>query len=250
MVDVDGVLHEQLPVGAHGIVVGARQDGIPAFILIEDQVEIVARTCEIVFEARGIAGETDEKPAAITLHSRRIKAELVHLEAGPVGILEGNAVQPALVVVGPVVVETQEIPGVAAGVAAHGGAAVAAGVVKDADLAVIATHDDERPSADAAGQEISSLWHLALVSRVEPRPVEDPPLLPLEQLRIRIDSRAETKDPLGGVVLKKAVWRNGDVLVHGLLPCELGRRSDKQGDTPGPTRDKILNVMCAALRLL
>src|SRR3974377_2231450 len=138
MVDVDGVLHEQLPVGAHGIFVGAGQDGVPVFILIEDHVEVVARTGEIVFEARGIAGETDEKPAAITLHSRRIKTKLFHPEAWPVGVLEGNAVQPTLVVVGPVVIETHEIPGFTAVVAAYGGAAVTAGIVENADFAVTA----------------------------------------------------------------------------------------------------------------
>src|SRR5262249_54798734 len=136
MVDVDGVFHEQLPVRAHGIFVGARQDRVPAFVLVEDHVEIGTRAGEIVLQALLIAAEADEEPAAIILHARRVETHLLYLEAWSVGILEWDAVQSALIVVAPAVVEAHEALGVAARVAANRRAAVATAVVKDADLAV------------------------------------------------------------------------------------------------------------------
>src|SRR5262249_6577581 len=128
----------------------------------------------------------------------------------------------ALVVVGPVVVEAHKIPGVAAGVAAHRGAAMAAAVVKNADLAIIAAHDDERPSADATGQEISGLRHLALVSRIEPRLIEDQPLLAFEQLRIAIDPRAVAENPPRSVVLEQGLRGDANARVHSRLPVDPG----------------------------
>ena len=107
-----------------------RQDRIAVLILVEDHVEIGARTGEIVFEGLGFAAEASEQPAAVILRAHFEKAHVGGIEAGTIGIAQGHALEPASVVVAPVVIEADEARGVAFGVAAHGCAAMSATVVE------------------------------------------------------------------------------------------------------------------------
>src|SRR5262245_56362966 len=202
MVNVNCVLHQQLPVRAHGIFVSAGQNRAPGFILVEDHVEILARAREIVFEALGLPAEAGKKPPAVALSTHLIEPHLRALEARPVRVLAGNAVQPALVVVAPIVVEANECLGVAFGMAAYHGAAVPAAVVKQTNSSVAAAHDDERPSADTAREEVARLRHFALVARIEPGAIENAALLAFEQIRVAINPGAEAENSLVGVVVE------------------------------------------------
>ena len=47
MIDVDGVLHQHLPIGAHRVLMRAGQDDAAALILIEDHVEQIPRFGEV-----------------------------------------------------------------------------------------------------------------------------------------------------------------------------------------------------------
>src|SRR6185312_12295393 len=168
MIDVDGVLHQHLPIGMHRIFMRAGQNRAAVLVLVENHVEIAARLGEIELEALGLAAEASEQPAAIILRAHLVKPQLLGLEAGTIGIAPRHADQPALIVVAPIMIEALEVFGVAGGVTAHHRAAVAAAVVKEADLAVTPANDEDRPAADAAGEEIARLRHLAFMSGIKP----------------------------------------------------------------------------------
>jgi myo-inositol-1(or 4)-monophosphatase len=111
------------------------------------------------------------------------------VEALRVSGLVGHLHQVTLRVERPRVVEALEDASVAGILTADRRAAVGARVEQRADLAVGAAHEDDRPAADVAPDEVAGVWNLGLVANVQPAAVEDP--LPLELVdRLRRHRRA------------------------------------------------------------
>src|SRR5262249_29885722 len=121
-------------------------------------------------------------------------------------------------VVSPVVIEALKIPRIAMRVTAHHGATMPAGVVKHADSAVGTAHEEKRPSADAAGEEIALVRQLGFMGGIEPREIEDPPLFALEEVGIAVDARTKAKNASGLVFLEQGVHAVCPT-IHGSSRC-------------------------------
>src|SRR5439155_6376647 len=122
---------------------------------------------EVLLERLRVAIERDENEAAIRRHVRRRgEPELAALEARRIAGGPGHAVQAAVAVVAPAVIEAGVAPGVALALAAHHGTPMAANVEEDVQGPGAVAADDHRPSADGARHEVARLAYLALVAGV------------------------------------------------------------------------------------
>src|SRR5262249_30498257 len=151
------------------------------------------------------AAEADEDPAAIALVPDLIKAHLALREAGTVGTGVRHADQRPVRAIGPVVIEAGEVPGVAAALAAHHAAAMAAGIMEEGEPITGPAHHRGGPAAAPPSQEIARLRQLALMPGIEPATVEDALLLVAEEIGIAIDLRAEAEDARFLVLDKKGI---------------------------------------------
>src|SRR5262249_16482512 len=119
--------------------------------------------------------------AAVALDARHLLEPPVALaEALGVRGLARDAVEVAVAVVGPAVVEAEIGARIALGLAAHHRAAMAAGVQGDADRVPAVATDDHGAPAHRARLEVARGAHLGLVPGVDPADVEDARALELE----------------------------------------------------------------------
>src|SRR5207245_592364 len=146
---------------------------------------VFLRAGEVLVERHRSGIEVEEHEAAVALHARRLRQAVIGLlEALRIRVLAGHAVEPAVAVVAPAVVEAGVNLRVAFRLAAHHGAAVAAGIEENAEFVFAVAGEDDGPAADRAGLEVAGRADFGLVPYVDPAYVENPPALELEDLRV------------------------------------------------------------------
>ena len=93
------------------------------------------------------------------------------------GFLAWHAIEPALIVIAPVVIKTLECFGIALGLPAHGSTTMTATVVENSDLTIVTARDQEGSAADFARYELAMPRQLAFVASVKPSASEKAALL-------------------------------------------------------------------------
>src|SRR5262245_10372333 len=186
MVIIEAVFREELPVGADVVILHALDHlHLAGRRLVHDEIDVFLRACEVVLQRYRIRVEVEEDEAAIGCDVRRLlEPEIALPEARRKSIRAGHAVELAVAVVAPAVIEAGVVLRITFRLAAHGSAAVAAGVEEDANPALAVAAEDNGTLADDAGLEIPRLPQLRLVADVDPADVEDTPPLELEYPRI------------------------------------------------------------------
>src|SRR2546426_9884207 len=185
MIPIDAVLDQKLPVGAHAVSLGARNDLQAALGLVAHQIEAFFRAGEIRDQRLDRRREAHEDEITIDVDPRRAgEPELLAVERSAVGVLSGHADESTVGVERPGVIEALERLGVAAALSADLGATVRTGVQEDTHHAIPAAHEDEGTAGDAPGPEISRLRDLGRMAGVDPALFEDAPPFQLEDARI------------------------------------------------------------------
>src|SRR5262249_4354248 len=190
---VEAVFREQFPVGADVVVLRAADHlHLTGRRLVDHDVDIFLGAGEVVLQRHRAGIEVEEYEAAVARDLRRfLQPEIALPEARRIGVLAGNAVELAVTVVAPAVIEADVALCVALGLAAYDAPAVSAGIEKYAHAAPAVAAEDHRPVAHDARPEITGRGHFGLVSDVDPAHVEDPAPLKLEYLRIHQGSAVD-----------------------------------------------------------
>ncbi len=132
--------------------------------------------------------ERAEDEAAIRFDARHLREIVFRVaQIGRVAFRPGYAAQSAVVEKIPAVIRALKRFAVALVPAAQGGAAMGAAIVQRADLAFGVAHDDQRPQAEPAGDEIVDVGDLALVRQIGPGAAENVGHLGFENRRIGVD---------------------------------------------------------------
>ena len=184
MIAVHAVFAQQLPVGSHGVLVGALGDLHADFGLIGDEVQVLLGAGQ-VFDQRFYVGiKTDEAKTPVAVDpGRRLQSQAGLLESGTVACFIWNADQIALVVERPGMVEALERFGGAFVLAAYHGSTVGAGVEEGPHLAVAAPGEKHGTAGHFAPAVFPGFFHFRLVAEVKPALVENPFLLQCKKIR-------------------------------------------------------------------
>src|SRR4051812_9819477 len=186
VVVVEAVFDQQLPVGADVVFLRAL-DHLHATRggLVEHEVDVLGGAAEILLQRRGVDVEVEEDEAAVVLDARRRhEAELRAVEVRRIGALAGYGIEAAIAVIGPAVIEAGVALRVAARLAAHDRATMAAGVQEHAQRVLAVAAEDQRPAAHAARTEVAGRAHFGLVADVHPAALEDALFLGSENPRV------------------------------------------------------------------
>ena len=182
---VDAVLDQQLPVRLDVVFLHAGDDlHLAGRRLIDHEIDVVLGAGEIGVQVRRVRIEIGEIEILVVLEPRhRHEALALLVEARRIGVVAGNALDRAVGVVGPAVIDAVELPGVALALATHQRAAMAADVEQRADLALPVAAEDHRTAGDAAGAEVARVLHLRGVADIDPALVEDRAVFVLQDVR-------------------------------------------------------------------
>ena len=192
------VLGADLPVGLDPPALGTAQlDAVRALPGVVVQVE--REVAEELLQRRHVRVEADEDHPVVDVHRRCGEKGLVLARVAgfaAVGVaVEGQPDQSPVVAVGPPVVRTAEVRGVADLGAAHLHSSVQAHVEQGANLPVLVTHDDERVLQDVPHDVVARCGHLGLVRDEHPAAREQPLLLEREDLGVVVDVRRDHAPP-------------------------------------------------------
>ena len=183
VVVIEAVFDQQLPVGLDAVAVAALHDPHSRLRLVDNEVDELGGSGEVAAQVHGVGVVADEDEAAVGVDmGRGEEAEVGLVEPLGVACLVGDADEFTTTVEGPSVVEALEYLAVALVVAADEGAAVAAGVVEDAYLAVAGADEEEGASAHLATAVVAGVGDLGLVTEVEPAAVEEALAFQLQDL--------------------------------------------------------------------
>src|SRR6202035_4582105 len=104
------------------------------------------------------------------------------VESFAIGILARHRFEPAVGMIGPAVIHTVELPGIALALAADQSAAVAAAIDQRAHGAFAVAAEDDRPPRHRPGLEVAGIFDLRGVADIGPAAVENGALLALENV--------------------------------------------------------------------
>jgi hypothetical protein len=200
VIAVHAVFDEQLPVRSHRIFELAVSEFHVAEV--ERVVENRQRVAHVAFKAFDLWIEADKDAAAVVVHPRRrLEAKRVAIEGLAVSLLSGYAFEFAARTVDPAVVEAAEEFGAGAfRFTADQIAAMAARVHQDADFAVIAVRQDDRPPGHRARHEIAAVGKFREVAGEQPALVENPRPLLLEDLLIDKSAAVDAENAVFPIV--------------------------------------------------
>ena len=138
--------------------------------LVAHEVEVFLGISKVLFERdrlRIIANEVQPTVAFQTGHLAHVGIWIV-LEALCIAVFARLASQRAVLTEHPAVIETLERLGVTFAFAAHLGTPVGAGVEQSAHFALTVLVENDAPSPNNAGHEITRFLQLGLVAEVQP----------------------------------------------------------------------------------
>src|SRR5687767_334663 len=183
---VEAVLCQQLPVCTDVVVLQALYHlHLPGRRLVDDDVDIFLCAGKVVLERHRVGVEIEEYETAVRRYARRLlQGEVALVEARRIGVLSGHAVELAVPVIAPPVVEAGMALRIALGLAADDAAAVAARIEEDTDPALAIAAEYDRSVAYDARPEVARRTHLRFVPDVNPADIEDAPPLELQYLRV------------------------------------------------------------------
>ena len=229
VIAIHAVLDQQLPVRPHRVFELAFHEFHLA--QIERVIEDGHGIAHVAFEALDLRVEADEDAAAVIVHPRRrLQAQRVAVEGFAVGFLSGNAFQFAAGIINPAVIEAAEDFGAVTFVfAADQVAAVTAGVQQGADLAVLAMHQDQRPTGHRTRHEVAWVWEFRLVAREQPAMIENPRPLLLENVSVDKDAPMDPENAVLSVVNDQTSGVTA-ISHHFLLLRRLAARSPQAAD--------------------
>ena len=146
MVEVDDVLHLQLPVRPRGVELGALDDFHAVAALVGEIVEITRHVSEVGHQIGCVRIETDKDELPVALEARHLlEVEVLAPESAGVSLLGPHRMHLACVPERPRVVHAVEDGSVALGFAAQLRAAMGTGIDKRANASVVAPAEDDRP---------------------------------------------------------------------------------------------------------
>ena len=159
--------------------------GVAQAVRREERLDLGRHRIEI---AGGIVGQADEQQPG--QRAQRHRPQPVAGEVEAVTHVVGEQ-QRAVEAVGPGVIAADEIADLAPAVGHELGAAVAADVVKGADLAIVVAQDQQLGVADAEGEDVAGLGHVRLPCHEDPVPAEDQVALGAQDGLAGIERRLE-----------------------------------------------------------
>ena len=202
VIPVEAVFDQQLPVGLHGVLVGAgdyphpvpgkrgfrapvptlcRVCGVVGAGLVRDQVKVLSCARQVCDQVVNVRVETHEDEAPVAFDpGRLLEAQFAPVEVGAVSLFAGDADQLSIGVERPGVVEALEDFGVALVAAADQCAPMGTGIEEHLYLAISITGKEKRAACYGAAAVVSRVLHFGLVSQVDPALVEDQFLFLLE----------------------------------------------------------------------
>ena len=196
VVAVHGVLDEQFPVGSGEVALGAGEDVHPVAGVVGDHADVVGGLAEVVGQRRGVGVEGDEDEVVEDVEAwHRSQAQAVlEVRVGRVGVGAGQGDEVAFGVERPGVVEAAQVAGVAVFFAAHGGAAVGAGVEERAHDAVDVAEEDQLAAAECAHLVVARFGDFGGVAEVEPAASPQQFPFAFEHLDIAVGGTVDAED--------------------------------------------------------
>ena len=189
MIGVLDVLHVELPVVGKRLRIPAEHDGLASR---QDAFDAGGDRLAQIFLERGhrFREAAEHQPVEfchpqlarpVVLHAERRRHAALAFDA----VLEGDADEVALPVVGPGVVDAAEVLGIAARLERDQSAPVRAAVLEGVELAVGVARHDHRSVADGGGAEVAHVGHLrGQAQKIPQRALEKPALLRCVDLRV------------------------------------------------------------------
>ena len=139
-------------------------------------------------EVGRLVGQADEDVAADAFASDRLQAELALVEA--VGHLASKQ-EPAVELVGPLVIGADQLRRRALVGIADAAAAMPAGIVEGVDLALLVADQHDRVVADLDGDVAAGLRQLAIMADEQPVAIPDQLHVELEEIGIGVEGLLE-----------------------------------------------------------